>query len=67
MKVSSVEEVFTEVVAEDDYGVQKVELVYSVNGAAEQTRPLHNATTRRTPDVSAGHTFLLENFVEPAA
>src|SRR5688500_6697988 len=60
MKVSSVEEVFTEVVAEDDYGIRKVEIVYSVNGAAEKTLAVHNATSRRTPEVSAGHTFLLE-------
>ena len=66
LKVSSVEEVFTEVVAEDDYGVRKVEIVYSVNGAPEQTLPVHSATARRTPDVSAGHTFLLEELsLEP--
>ena len=42
-KVLSVDEVYTEAKAEDDYGVAKLELVYSVNGAPEK----HDAAARR--------------------
>ena len=35
-KVTSIEEVFTEMRAEDDYGVARAELVYSVNGGPEK-------------------------------
>ena len=35
---SPIEEVFIEARAEDDFGVKDLELVYSVNGAAEKTR-----------------------------
>jgi hypothetical protein len=59
-KVTRLEEVFASVEAEDDYGVARVELVYSVNGGAEQTVALHQAGARRTPEVTAGHTFFLE-------
>src|SRR3954470_13328484 len=60
-KVLNVEEVYAEVQADDDYGVQKLELVYSVNGGPEKTEPLYSAT-RRTPQMTAGHTFSLEDF-----
>jgi len=66
VKVTRLEEVFASVQAEDDYGVQRVELVYSVNGGREQTVVLHSAGGRRTPDVTAGHTFFLEELpLEP--
>ena len=57
-KVSPIEEVFAEIKAEDDFGVARLELVYSVNGAAEQTLALHRGAARKF--VSAGHTFFLE-------
>jgi uncharacterized protein DUF4175 len=60
-KVLSVDEVYTEVQADDDYGVAKMELVYSVNGGLEKTAPLYSAT-RRTPEMTAGYTFSLEDF-----
>ncbi|HEU4988998.1 MAG TPA: DUF4175 family protein, partial [Gemmatimonadaceae bacterium] len=60
-KVLSVDEVYTEAKAEDDYGVAKLDLVYSVNGGPERTVPLSNATTRALRDVSAGYTFMLED------
>ena len=51
--------------AEDDYGVAKLELVYSVNGAAERTMPLHDGT-RAIREISAGYTFMLEGLkLEP--
>ena len=56
---SPIEEVFIEARAEDDYGVKDLELVYSVNGAAEKTVRLFEGS-KRLPEVSAGHTFYLE-------
>jgi len=56
---SPIEEVFLEAKAEDDYGVKTLELVYSVNGAAEKTVKLFDGSSRLTT-VSAGHTIYLE-------
>ena len=60
-KALAVDEVFTEARAQDDYGVSKLQLVYSVNGGAEKTIPLSSATTRVLRDIAAGHTFMLED------
>ncbi|MDF1506171.1 DUF4175 family protein, partial [Roseisolibacter sp. H3M3-2] len=60
MQATRLEEVFASVEADDDYGVSRVELAYSVNGGPERTVVLHDGTTRRTPNVTAGHTFFLE-------
>jgi hypothetical protein len=54
-----VEEVFVEASAEDDFGVAKLELVYSVNGGEERSIPLVRGG-RPLPEISAGHTFYLE-------
>jgi hypothetical protein len=59
-KVSPIEEVFTEIKAEDDYGLAKVELVYSVNGAEEKVVTLSQGRGKK--DLVAGHTFFLEDF-----
>ncbi|MGH9460354.1 MAG: DUF4175 family protein, partial [Vicinamibacteria bacterium] len=59
-KVSNIEEVFTEARAEDDYGVKRLELVYSVNGAEEQIVQLHGGAAAARKEVSAGHTFFME-------
>jgi hypothetical protein len=56
---SSIEEVYVEARAEDDFGVRDLELVYSVNGAAEKSIKLFGGRAR-LPEVSAGHTFYLE-------
>ncbi len=57
-KVTPIEEVFAEVKAEDDYGVSRLELVYSVNGGPEKSVALAKGGARKF--VSAGHTFFLE-------
>ena len=57
--VSSIEEVFVEAAAEDDFGVRNLELVYSVNGGPEKVVKLFSGTSR-LPEVTAGHTFFLE-------
>ena len=63
-KVTAIEEVFTELRAEDDFGVARSELVYSVNGGPEKTLVVHQGRARKS--VSAGHTFFLEDLgLEP--
>jgi molybdenum-dependent DNA-binding transcriptional regulator ModE len=63
-KVTSIEEVFTELKAEDDFGVARAELVYSVNGGPEKTLVVHQGRARKS--VSGGHTFFLEELsLEP--
>lgn len=62
---SPIEEVFVEANADDDYGVKNLELVYSVNGGPEKTVKLFDGA-RRMPEVTAGHTFYLEEMgVQP--
>ncbi|MCZ6918740.1 MAG: hypothetical protein O7I93_18340 [Gemmatimonadetes bacterium] len=65
IKVTPVEEAFLEVKAEDDYGLRSVQLMYSVNGGPEDTLDLYTGM-RRTTQMSAGHTFYLEEMnLEP--
>jgi hypothetical protein len=62
---SPIEEVFVEAHAEDDYGVRGLDLVYSVNGGREKIVKLFDGR-RRLGDVTAGHTFYLEELgVQP--
>jgi hypothetical protein len=62
---SAIEEVYVEAQAEDDFGVRDLELVYSVNGAEAKTVKLF-AGRNRLPEVTAGHTFYLEELsVQP--
>src|ERR1043166_1841563 len=61
-KAMAVDEVYTEAEAKDDYGVAKLELVYSVNGEESKTIPLSEATSGVLKDISAGHTFMLEDY-----
>lgn len=58
-QATPIEEVFTQVKAEDDFGVAKVELVYSLNGGTETVVPLHAAPALK--EVLASHTFFLED------
>src|SRR5688572_24323525 len=61
-----VQEFFVEARADDDYAVRNLQLVYSINGAAEKTIPLFNGGNQPTPEVTAGHTFYLEELgVQP--
>ena len=55
---TSVDEVFLEAKADDDYGIARMNLVYSVNGGDEQTVPLYGASP--LAEVTAGHTLYLE-------
>jgi hypothetical protein len=58
-QASPIEEIFIEARADDDFGVRNLELVYAVNGGAEQRLGLFEGQ-KRLPEVSAGHTFYLE-------
>jgi uncharacterized protein DUF4175 len=60
-KVTSVEEISIALRASDDYGVAGLELLYSVNGGAEQRVVLTDSSARRNaPEVRAAHTLFLE-------
>ena len=58
-QATPIEEAFTQVKAEDDFGVAKVDLVYSLNGGPETVVPLHTAPVSK--EVTASHTFFLED------
>jgi hypothetical protein len=59
-KATSVEEVFTQVKAEDDYGVSSIEMFFSVNGGAEQKINLQKLSRDAARAMSGVHTFFLE-------
>jgi len=60
-QATSVEEVYVEAEASDDFGLRSLELVYRVNGGEEKLVALHQGGGRLT-EVSAGHTFFLEEY-----
>ena len=62
MKVSSIQEVFTQVRAEDDYGISSIELFYSVNGGEEQRVQLQDLKSEAAHSLSGAHTFFLEEY-----
>jgi hypothetical protein len=65
IQVTSLEEVTTEMRAQDDYGVRRVELVYSVNGSQETIDTLYGGRPGRQRFVGS-HTLFLEEFeLEP--
>ena len=57
--VTRLEEVEIEAQAEDDYGIDRMELVYAVRGQAETIVPLD--VPRRGTNVTARHTLYLED------
>ena len=63
-EVTRLEEVPIEATADDDFGIQRFELVYSVRGGAEKTVPFKTTTSGTT--VNGAHTLYLEDLdVEP--
>src|SRR4029453_2485464 len=62
MKVSSIQEVFTQVRAEDDFGVSSVELYFSVNGGEEKKVQLQDLKNDAAHTLSGAHTFFLEEY-----
>ncbi|HEY2905958.1 MAG TPA: DUF4175 family protein, partial [Vicinamibacterales bacterium] len=62
--VTRLEEVDIEAQADDDYGIDKMDLVYSVRGSAEKAVPL--SFPRRATSATARHTLSLEDLnVQP--
>ncbi len=65
-RANPIEEVYVEVEAEDDFGIGRVQLRFSINGGEEQSIALHESGEGGTKDLSRGHTFFLEEFpLEP--
>jgi hypothetical protein len=63
-KVTNLEEVITQLRVEDDYGVNRLSLNYSVNGGPEQEVRLD--VPRNSRSFTSSHTFYMEEFdVEP--
>ncbi len=60
--VSAIEEVYIEARATDDYGIGDLKLVYSVNGAPEDTVDLYDAAGSPLEEVVAGHTLFMEDY-----
>src|SRR5215831_14368699 len=66
MKATKLEEVFTELKAEDDFGVRQLELHFSVNGGPDQKVDLFDSKGNSPKEISASHTFFLEEYnLEP--
>lgn len=66
MRANPIEEVYVEVEAEDDYGLGRLELRFSVNGGEEQSVALHESGRGGVKELSRGHTFFLEELpLEP--
>jgi hypothetical protein len=61
-KVTSVEEVTAQIEATDDFGVREVTLHLSVNGGAERVVTVMDSTVTPRGEVSAAHTFFLEEW-----
>src|SRR5262245_2727438 len=65
-RATSVEEIFTQAKAEDDYGVTSLDLYYSVNGGEEKKVDLQKLPGDSARVLSGAHTFFLEEFgLEP--
>src|SRR5262249_19210860 len=56
----SVEEVFTEMKATDDFGINSLELYYSVNGGKEEKVDVFRNNGQAPKEISGSHTFFLE-------
>lgn len=61
-RATSIEEVFTQAKAEDDYGVSSIELFFSVNGGEEQKVELQKLKGGSARTLSGSHTFFLEEY-----
>lgn len=60
LRATSIDELYVEAAADDDYGVARLDLVYAVNGGPEQQIPLAGPGRRPLRSMTAGHTFFLE-------
>ncbi|MDH3223176.1 MAG: DUF4175 family protein, partial [Gemmatimonadota bacterium] len=60
-QVSSIEEVFLEARADDDFGIADITLVYSVNGGPADSLSIFTSRGALA-EVTAGHTMFMEEF-----
>ena len=60
LRATSIDEVFVEAQADDDFGVARLDLVYAVNGGVEKIVRLAAGGAAPAKGLSAGHTFFLE-------
>ncbi len=60
VRPSSVEEVFVEAEATDDFGIGRMELSYQVNGGESKAIVLSDGKGSRLRELTAGHTLFLE-------
>ena len=60
MKVTNIQEIFTQAKAEDDFGVSSIEFFYMVNGGEEKRVPLQDLKRDEPKTLSGAHTFFLE-------
>ncbi len=58
--VTNIEEVYSEIKAEDDYGLKSVTLNFSVNGGEDQS--IEVGSPRGSKEFTGSHTFYLEEF-----
>jgi hypothetical protein len=61
-RATSVEEIFTQAKAEDDYGVTSLDLYFAVNGGEEKKVDLQKLKGESARELSGAHTFFLEEF-----
>jgi len=61
-KATSLEEVFTQARAEDDYGIVSMDLHFSVNGGNEKTVNLQQLSRESARSLSGAYTFFLEEY-----
>jgi hypothetical protein len=60
MKVTNIQEIFTQAKAEDDFGVSTIEFFYMVNGGEEKRVPLQDLKRDEPKTLTGAHTFFLE-------
>jgi hypothetical protein len=60
MKVTNIQEIFTQAKAEDDFGVSSIEFFYTVNGGEEKRVQLQDLKRDEPKTLSGAHTFFLE-------
>ncbi len=60
LRATSIDEVFVEAQADDDFGVARLDLVYAVNGGVEKSIRLAAGSGKSAKELTAGHTFFLE-------
>jgi hypothetical protein len=60
LRATSIDEVFVEATADDDFGIARLDLVFAVNGGVERSVRLAAGASKPVKEVTAGHTFFLE-------